>query len=148
MTANDNEWTPGDNEFDEWTQEREDEAIEQAGEALQNKYVIHGLNMWVKFPSGNTYHLPLNVDATLFQQVNDIDDPVGQIHAIIQAINPEQAESINREPFINLTALSLRYADVFQKVQNASLGKLKSYSGSSTNTTKPSGPTSPDTAGA
>lgn len=148
MTANDSEWTPGDNEFDEWTQEREDEAIEQAGEALQNKYVIHGLNMWVKFPSGNIYHLPLNVDVTLFQQVNDIDDPVGQIHAIIQAINPEQAESINREPFINLTALSLRYADVFQKVQNASLGKLKAYSGSSTNTTKPSGPTSPDTAGA
>lgn len=148
MNTNDKAWTPGEDDFDNWTPELEDEAIVQAGEAMQNKYVIHGLDMWVRFPSGSVYHLPLNVDATLFQQVNDISDPVSQIHAIIQAINPDQAEAINREPFINLTALSLRYADVFEKVQNASLGKLKAYSGSSATTTKPSAPTSRDTAGA
>lgn len=139
---------PADIEFDTYTEADEQAAIEQAASQLENKYRLIGQKLWAKFPSGRKYYLPLNVDVTLFQQTNKVADPVEQVHSLIATINPADADQINREPFMNVVAFSVKYAAVFEKVQAASLGKFSGLMKRSKHTASNSAPTSPSADGA
>lgn len=127
---------PSVESFDEWTDEQETQAIEAIGESLQNKYQVIGQNLWVLMPNGHRYKMPLNVDVTIFTSLDKRQlDPVDQVRELIRTINPDDADRIANENFINVVALSYKYADVFEKVQGATLGKLKASASSSKPTT-------------
>lgn len=112
------------NDIDFDTEYDEDTAINNAAKQLENKYRIIGLNLYAEFPSGHRYKLPLNVDVTNFTGIDQNAEPAQQVHDLIESISPENAEQINQEPIINVIALSIKYAQTFEKVQAASLGKL------------------------
>ena len=139
---------PDDASFDSYTEQDEQQAIEQAAAQLENKYRLVGQKLWARFPSGNKYFLPLNVDVTRFQNTNATADPVEQVHNLIATINPDDAQRINSEPFMNVVAFSVKYANVFEQVQAASLGKLTSSAKRSKHTQPNSAPTSPSADGA
>ena len=70
---------PSADDFDAWTQEDEDKALEASAEQMKVKHLIKDGSVWFLAPHGHIYKLPLNLSIDDFVRLSDLQSNTEQI---------------------------------------------------------------------
>ena len=68
-------------DFDAWTQEDEEKALEASAERMKVKHLIKDDGVWFLAPHGHIYKLPLNLSIDDFVRLSDLQSNTEQIQA-------------------------------------------------------------------
>lgn len=123
MTSNNA--APTAEEFANWSEADDEQAIKQTVEQYKPKHVIKNGEYWA-LVNGETFKLPLDLNVNDFQTLMQVDD-TGTIDALENIVNAfageTEAKRINKLPVVSVGLLLNDYAAVLSKVQGAELGK-------------------------
>lgn len=121
------EYTPDWEAFDQITIAETEQAIAEAGRMVAPKTIVKYPNLWVRFPSGNIYRMPLNPSQDLVDSIAD-ETPVDQMISLLTVDDPDTRTNVRGESSASIIALSYTYTKILTQVQGASLGKSSASS--------------------
>ena len=121
MTTN----TIPDIDFDDWTSEQEEAALNQLAQAAKCKYAIGDNHFYGKFPDGTIISMPLNLS---LDDVNDITEgdvsSVDQFTRLIEKIaGKDDAKKFLAQPTPSMIDMANKYFETFQKLNQLVLEK-------------------------
>lgn len=126
---------PSADDFDAWTQEDEDKALEASAEQMKVKHLIKDGSVWFLAPHGHIYKLPLNLSIDDFVRLSDIKSDVEQIQTLKDMLTAfageEAAKELAKEPVMVPMNILNAYGEIIAKVQGADLGKSSASASSS-----------------
>lgn len=118
---------PSAADFDAWTQEDEDKALEASAEQMKVKHLIKDGSVWFLAPHGHIYKLPLNLSIDDFVKLSDIKSDVEQIQTLKDMLTAfageDAAKELAKEPVMVPMNILNAYGEIIAKVQGADLGK-------------------------
>lgn len=118
---------PSAADFESWTQEDEDKALEVAAEQMKVKHLIKDGSIWFLAPHGNIYKLPLALSIDDFARLSDLQSDTEQIQALKDMLTAFAGEDVARqlakEPVMVPMNILNAYGEIIAKVQGADLGK-------------------------
>lgn len=114
-------------EFDNWTDDDEQVAFENAKKLYQIKHVIKGDTYYARTPDNTLYKLPLSLSIHEFEALSNTDNDVESIAQLKKLLRDfagaKQAESLEKQPVQVVINLLSDYATILTKTQGATLGK-------------------------
>lgn len=116
------EYTPDAQAFDTITETETEQAITEAGRMVTPKTIVKYPNLWVRFPSGSIYRMPLNPSQELIDSIGD-ENPVDQMISLLAVNDPDTKTRIRQESSSSLIALSYTYTRILARIQGTTLGK-------------------------
>lgn len=126
---------PSAADFDAWTQEDEDKALEASAEQMKVKHLIKDGSVWFLAPHGHIYKLPLALSIDDFVKLSDIKSDVEQIQTLKDMLaafaGEEAAKELAKEPVMVPMNILGAYGEIIAKVQGADLGKSSDSASSS-----------------
>lgn len=126
---------PSAADFDAWTQEDEDKALEASAEQMKVKHLIKDGSVWFLAPHGHIYKLPLALSIDDFVKLSDIKSDVEQIQTLKDMLTAfageEAAKELAKEPVMVPMNILNAYGEIIAKVQGADLGKSSASASSS-----------------
>lgn len=127
---------PSAADFDAWTADDEEKALEASAEQMKVKYLIKDGSVWFLAPHGHIYKLPLNLSIDDFVRLSDLQSNTEQIQAlkdILAAFAGEKAaKELAKEPAMVPFNILNDYGDVLAKIQGVELGKSSAFASSYT----------------
>ena len=69
---------PSAADFDAWTQEDEEKALEASAERMKVKHLIKDGSVWFLAPHGHIYKLPLNLSIDDFVRLSDLQETLAR----------------------------------------------------------------------
>lgn len=122
-------------DFDAWTQEDEDKALETAAAQMDVKHLIKDGSVWFLAPHGHIYKLPLALSIDDFARLSDIKSDVEQIQTLKDMLTAfageEAADELAKEPVMVPMNILETYGELIAKVQGTDLGKSAASASSS-----------------
>lgn len=126
---------PSAADFEAWTQEDEDKAIEAIATQMDVKHLIKDGSVWFLAPHGHIYKLPLALSIDDFVKLSDIKSDVEQIQTLKDMLTAfageEAAKELAKEPVMVPMNILSAYGEIIAKVQGADLGKSSASASSS-----------------
>ena len=125
---------PSAADFEAWTAEDEEKAIEASAEQMKVKHLIKDGSVWFLAPHGHIYKLPLALSIDDFVKLSDIKSDVEQIQTLkdlLAAFGEEAAKELAKEPVMVPMNILSAYGEIIAKVQGADLGKSSASASSS-----------------
>lgn len=127
---------PSAADFDAWTQEDEDKALEAVATQMDVKHLIKDGSVWFLAPHGHIYKLPLALSIDDFVKLSDIKSDVEQIQTLKDMLTAfageEAAKELAKEPVMVPMNILNAYGEIIAKVQGADLGKSSASASSYT----------------
>lgn len=118
---------PSAADFEAWTQEDEDKALEAVATQMDVKHLIKDGSVWFLAPHGHIYKLPLALSIDDFVRLSDIKSDVEQIQTLKDMLTAfageEAAKELAKEPVMVPMNILSAYGEIIAKVQGADLGK-------------------------
>lgn len=129
---------PSAADFDAWTQEDEDKALEDVAAQMDVKHLIKDGSVWFLAPHGHIYKLPLALSIDDFVKLSDIKSDVEQIQTLKDMLTAfageDAAKELAKEPVMVPMNILSAYGEIIAKVQGADLGKSSASASSSKET--------------
>lgn len=126
---------PSAADFEAWTQEDEDKALEAVATQMDVKHLIKDGSVWFLAPHGHIYKLPLALSIDDFVKLSDIKSDVEQIQTLKDMLTAfageEAAKELAKEPVMVPMNILSSYGEIIAKVQGADLGKSSASASSS-----------------
>ena len=126
---------PSAADFDAWTQEDEDKALEAVATQMDVKHLIKDGSVWFLAPHGHIYKLPLALSIDDFVKLSDIKSDVEQIQTLKDMLTAfageDAARELAKEPVMVPMNILSAYGEIIAKVQGADLGKSSASASSS-----------------
>jgi hypothetical protein len=126
---------PSAADFDAWTAEDEEKALEASAEQMKVKHLIKDGFVWFLAPHGHIYKLPLALSIDDFVKLSDIKSDVEQIQTLKDMLTAfageEAAKELAKEPVMVPMNILGAYGEIIAKVQGADLGKSSASASSS-----------------
>lgn len=126
---------PSAADFEAWTQEDEDKALEAAAAQMDVKHLIKDGSVWFLAPHGHIYKLPLALSIDDFVKLSDIKSDVEQIQTLKDMLTAfageDAAKELAKEPVMVPMNILNAYGEIIAKVQGADLGKSSASASSS-----------------
>ena len=126
---------PSAADFDAWTQEDEDKALEAASERMKVKHLIKDGSVWFLAPHGHIYKLPLNLSIDDFVRLSDLQSNTEQIQTLKDILaafaGEDAAKALAKEPTMVPFNILNDYGELLAKVQGVELGKSSASASSS-----------------
>lgn len=126
---------PSAADFDAWTQEDEDKALEASAAQMKVKHLIKDGSVWFLAPHGHIYKLPLALSIDDFVKLSDIKSDVEQIQTLKDMLTAfageDAAKELAKEPVMVPMNILNAYGEIIAKVQGADLGKSSASASSS-----------------
>lgn len=114
-------------DFEAWTQEDEDKALEAVATQMDVKHLIRDGSVWFLAPHGHIYKLPLALSIDDFVKLSDIKSDVEQIQTLKDMLTAfageDAAKELAKEPVMVPMNILSSYGEIIAKVQGADLGK-------------------------
>lgn len=127
---------PSAADFDAWTAEDEDKALEAVATQMDVKHLIKDGSVWFLAPHGHIYKLPLALSIDDFVKLSDIKSDVEQIQTLKDMLTAfageEAAKELAKEPVMVPMNILNAYGEIIAKVQGADLGKSSASASSYT----------------
>lgn len=127
---------PSAADFEAWTQEDEDKALEAVATQMDVKHLIKDGSVWFLAPHGHIYKLPLALSIDDFVRLSDIKSDVEQIQTLKDMLTSfageEAAKELAKEPVMVPMNILSAYGEIIAKVQGADLGKSSASASSYT----------------
>ena len=118
---------PSAADFDAWTAEDEEKALEASAEQMKVKHLIKDGFVWFLAPHGHIYKLPLALSIDDFVKLSDIKSDVEQIQTLKDMLTAfageEAAKELAKEPVMVPMNILGAYGEIIAKLQGADLGK-------------------------
>ncbi|MCQ4792551.1 hypothetical protein NE692_03615 [Bifidobacterium adolescentis] len=122
-------------DFESWTQEDEEKALEASAERMKVKHLIKDGSVWFLAPHGHIYKLPLDLSIDDFVRLSDLQSNTEQIQTlkeILAAFAGEDAsKELAKEPAMVPFNILNDYGEVLAKIQGVELGKSSASASSS-----------------
>ena len=129
---------PSAADFDAWTAEDEEKALEAVATQMDVKHLIKDGSVWFLAPHGHIYKLPLALSIDDFVKLSDIKSDVEQIQTLKDMLTAfageEEAKELAKEPVMVPMNILNAYGEIIAKVQGADLGKSSASASSSKET--------------
>lgn len=129
---------PSAADFEAWTQEDEDKALEAVAAQMDVKHLIKDGSVWFLAPHGHIYKLPLALSIDDFVKLSDIKSDVEQIQTLKDMLTAfageDAAKELAKEPVMVPMNILNAYGEIIAKVQGADLGKSSASASSSKET--------------
>lgn len=126
---------PSTADFDAWTADDEDKALEAAAEQMKVKHLIKDGSVWFLAPHGHIYKLPLNLSIDDFVRLSDLQSNTEQIQTLKDILaafaGEDAAKELAKEPAMVPFNILNDYGDVLAKIQGVELGKSSASASSS-----------------
>lgn len=126
---------PSAADFDAWTAEDEDKALEAVATQMDVKHLIKDGSVWFLAPHGHIYKLPLALSIDDFVKLSDIKSDVEQIQTLKDMLTAfageEEAKELAKEPVMVPMNILNAYGEIIAKMQGADLGKSSASASSS-----------------
>lgn len=126
---------PSAADFDAWTAEDEEKALEASAEQMKVKHLIKDGSVWFLAPHGHIYKLPLALSIDDFVKLSDIKSDVEQIQTLKDMLTAfageDAAKELAKEPVMVPMNILNAYGEIIAKVQGADLGKSSDSASSS-----------------
>ena len=126
---------PSAADFDAWTAEDEDKALEAVATQMDVKHLIKDGSVWFLAPHGHIYKLPVALSIDDFVKLSDIKSDVEQIQTLKDMLTAfageEEAKELAKEPVMVPMNILNAYGEIIAKVQGADLGKSSASASSS-----------------
>lgn len=126
---------PSADDFDAWTQEDEEKALEASAEQMKVKHLIKDGSVWFLAPHGHIYKLPLNLSIDDFVRLSDLQSNTEQIQTLRDILaafaGEDAAKELAKEPAMVPFNILNDYGDVLAKIQGVDLGKSSASASSS-----------------
>ena len=126
---------PSAADFDAWTQEDEEKALEVSAERMKVKHLIKDGSVWFLAPHGHIYKLPLNLSIDDFVRLSDLQSNTEQIQALKDILaafaGEDAAKELAKEPAMVPFNILNDYGEVLSKIQGVELGKSSASASSS-----------------
>ena len=126
---------PSAADFDAWTAEDEDKALEAVATQMDVKHLIKDGSVWFLAPHGHIYKLPLALSIDDFVKLSDIKSDVEQIQTLKDMLTAfageDAAKELAKEPVMVPMNILNAYGEIIAKVQGADLGKSSASASSS-----------------
>lgn len=108
-------------DFDAWTEEDEEKAIEALAPKI--KYIIVGKNFIGRFEDGVKVKLPLNISLDELDALSEkAADPVDQVKLMLEQWGgPEARDEFTRHNLPETIAMATKFSQVFQRIAGAKL---------------------------
>lgn len=114
-------------DFESWTQEDEEKALEASAEQMKVKHLIKGDGVWFMAPKGHIYKLPLNLSIDDFVRLSDLQSNTEQIQALKDILaafaGEDAAKELAKEPAMVPFNILNDYGELLAKIQGVELGK-------------------------
>ena len=120
---------PSAADFDAWTQEDEDKALEAVATQMDVKHLIKDGSVWFLAPHDHIYKLPLALSIDDFVKLSDIKSDVEDM--LTAFAGAEAAKKLAKEPVMVPMNILNAYGEIIAKVQGADLGKSSASASSS-----------------
>ncbi len=88
---------PSAADFDAWTQEDEEKALEASAERMKVKHLIKDGSVWFLAPHGHIYKLPLNLSIDDFVRLSDLQSNTEQIQTLKEILAAFAGEDAAKE---------------------------------------------------
>lgn len=126
---------PSAADFDAWTAEDEEKALEAVAAQMDVKHLIKDGSVWFLAPHGHIYKLPLALSIDDFVKLSDIKSDVEQIQTLKDLLaafaGEEAAKELAKEPVMVPMNILNAYGEIIAKVQGSDLGKSSASASSS-----------------
>lgn len=126
---------PSAADFDAWTADDEDKALEAAAEQMKVKHLIKDGSVWFLAPHGHIYKLPLNLSIDDFVRLSDLQPNTEQIQTLKDILaafaGEDAAKELAKEPSMVPFNILNDYGEVLAKIQGVELGKSSASASSS-----------------
>lgn len=127
---------PSAADFDAWTADDEEKALEASAEQMKVKHLIKDGSVWFLAPHGHIYKLPLNLSIDDFVRLSDLQSNTEQIQALkdilVAFAGEDAAKELAKEPAMVPFNILNDYGDVLAKIQGVELGKSSASASSYT----------------
>lgn len=114
-------------DFDAWTSEDEEKALEATAAKMKVKHLIKGESVWFLAPHGHIYKLPVALSIDDFTRLSDLRSDTEQIQALKDMLTAfagdEAAGQLAKEPVMVPLNILSDYGEIIAKIQGADLGK-------------------------
>lgn len=129
---------PSAADFEAWTQEDEEKALEVSAERMKVKHLIKDGSVWFLAPHGHIYKLPLNLSIDDFVRLSDLQSNTEQIQTLKEILaafaGEDAAKELSKEPAMVPFNILNDYGEVLAKIQGVELGKSSASASSSKET--------------
>lgn len=126
---------PSAADFNAWTAEDEEKALEASAEQMKVKHLIKDGSVWFLAPHGHIYKLPLALSIDDFVKLSDIKSDVEQIQTLKDMLTAfageEAAKELAKEPVMVPFNILNDYGELLAKIQGVELGKSSASASSS-----------------
>ena len=126
---------PSAADFDAWTQEDEEKALEALAERMKVKHLIKDGSVWFLAPHGHIYKLPLNLSIDDFVRLSDLQSNTEQIQTLKDILTAfageDAAKELAKEPTMVPFNILNDYGELLAKIQGVELGKSSASASSS-----------------
>ena len=126
---------PSAADFDAWTADDEEKALEASAEKMKVKHLIKDGSVWFLAPHGHIYKLPLNLSIDDFVRLSDLQSNTEQIQTLKDILaafaGEDAAKELAKEPAMVPFNILNDYGDVLAKIQGVDLGKSSASASSS-----------------
>lgn len=114
-------------DFDAWTSEDEEKALEATAAKMKVKHLIKDGSVWFLAPHGHIYKLPVALSIDDFVRLSDLRSDTEQIQALKDMLTAfagdEVAGQLAKEPVMVPLGILSDYGEIIAKIQGADLGK-------------------------
>lgn len=114
-------------DFDAWTSEDEEKALEATAAEMKVKHLIKDGSVWFLAPHGHIYKLPAALSIDDFARLSDLRSDIEQIQALKDMLTAfagdEAAGQLAKEPVMVPLNILSDYGEIIAKIQGADLGK-------------------------
>lgn len=118
---------PSAADFDAWTADDEEKALEASAEKMKVKHLIKDGSVWFLAPHGHIYKLPLNLSIDDFVRLSDLQSNTEQIQTLKDILaafaGEDAAKELAKEPAMVPLNILNDYGEVLSKIQGVDLGK-------------------------
>lgn len=126
---------PSAADFDAWTAEDEEKALEAVAAQMDVKHLIKDGSVWFLAPHGHIYKLPLNLSIDDFVRLSDLQSNTEQIQTLKDILaafaGEDAAKELAKEPSMVPFNILNDYGEVLAKIQGVELGKSSASASSS-----------------
>lgn len=126
---------PSAADFDAWTADDEEKALEASAEQMKVKHLIKDGSVWFLAPHGHIYKLPLNLSIDDFVRLSDLQSNTEQIQTLKDILaafaGEDAAKELAKEPAMVPFNILNDYGEIIAKMQGADLGKSSASASSS-----------------
>lgn len=114
-------------DFNAWTSEDEEKALEATAAKMKVKHLIKDGSVWFLAPHGHIYKLPIALSIDDFERLSDLQSDTEQIQALKDMLTAfagdEAAGQLAKEPVMVPLNILSDYGEIIAKIQGADLGK-------------------------